>query len=153
MPHFAEGMVSSFEVEESDEPAGEEPEADATITVSEGSVEAETELPAGTSTIEFVNDGEERHELTAVEKLDEDATFEDLDEHFDSFDEGLPPTADDLEDGPGILDLFVFDVPGGDRYYVDLELTEGTWVLGCAMEDEETGEEHGENETVEVTVT
>lgn len=87
-PHVAEGMVQSFDVAESDEPA-EAPEPDDSISMTEDGPEA-PELPSGPSVLEVTNDAEEPGEVFVL-RLAEGKTIDDIDAWFKKGQKGPAP--------------------------------------------------------------
>jgi hypothetical protein len=153
--HISNGMINSFTVEASDEPAPM-PEADTVIDISDESVDIPDEL-AGDDLFEVNLTGD--HEFSFVRLLDEDATVEEVDQHFDRFDEEPLPTRTELEDGaPAVFDGFVFSTESGGHFFVRREMEPGTYFIGCGLDESaesETGEgrDHALTELVRVTVT
>lgn len=153
--HISEGMIGSFTVEASEEPAGTEPEADHEIAIGDESIEMPEELEAGETTFKATFEGGE-HELAFTEVKDEDATLDSLKEYFAGYEEKLP-TAADLADAPALLWGFSHSVTGSASYYVTVDLTAGRWLIGDTMEEySDEGEvtrDHSLTETKFVTVT
>ena len=138
--HVAKGMISELTVEESDEPVGEEPEADAELSFGGGEVTgADGEVTAGETTFAVSGTGG-THEFAIARTDDESVTFEELDEHFTQFDETGPPTKENLEDGPGVLELYLFDYPEGQTTYITVDLDAGSYYVGCGYEEDDAGE-------------
>ena len=153
--HISEGMINSFTVEESDDPAPA-PEADVQITIADGSVDMPDEIASG-ALVEIDMSGSE-HEFGYARLLDEDATLEELDAYFDRFDEEPLPTRDTIEDGPGVLETFIFSAAGDQRFFISRDLDPGVYFIGCGLDESdgsETGEgrDHAETELKRVTVT
>ena len=119
-PHFQLGMVSGFTIAEGE--ADQAPEADVTYTVSDEGLDGPSELAAGDTSIEFVNDSATDREITLF-KVKEGSTLDDVTAFFAAADEGPP----DFAGGPLEFLAFVFDGPS-DRT-MTVNLTPGQWVL------------------------
>jgi hypothetical protein len=118
--HFQLGMVSGFTVEEGDATAA--PAADVTYTVSDEGLDGPSELTAGETSIEFVNDSATNREIILF-KVKEGNTLEDVGAFFESADEGPP----DFASGP--LDFLAFVFDGASDRTMTVDLTPGQWVL------------------------
>ena len=90
VPHFQLGMVSGFTIAEGD--ATQAPEADVTYTVSDEGLDGPSELAAGDTSIEFVNDSATNREITLF-KVKEGSTLDDVTAFFAAADEGPPDFA------------------------------------------------------------
>jgi hypothetical protein len=120
VPHFQLGMVNGFTVAEGD--ADEAPAADVTYTVSDEGVDGPSELTAGETSIEFVNDSATNREITLF-KVREGSTLDDVAAFFEAADDGPPEFAG----GPLEFLAFVFD--GTSDRTMTVDLTPGQWVL------------------------
>ncbi len=85
VPHSQLGMVSGFTIAEGD--ATQAPEADVTYTVSDEGLDGPSELAAGDTSIEFVNDSATNREITLF-KVKEGSTLDDVIAFFAAADEG-----------------------------------------------------------------
>jgi hypothetical protein len=118
--HFQLGMVSGFTVGEGDATAA--PAADVTYTVGDDGLDGPSELAAGETSIEFVNDSATNREITLF-KVREGSTLDDVSAFFAAADEGPP----DFAGGPLEFLAFVFD--GASDRTMTVDLTAGQWVL------------------------
>lgn len=114
--------------EESDD---ELPEADATVTAVEYGFEAE-ELPSGTVTIDFENDGAQPHHLIASELIG-DGTADDV-ERFFKTEKGKPPLREEGE--------ATAVVEGGEGQTVTFNLKPGRYAFYCFISDRQGGPPH-----------
>lgn len=123
--------VPTIEVsgEESD---AELPEADATVTASEYTFEAEG-LKAGKTTIKFENAGAQPHHLEAFPIL-AGRTIEDVEE-FAKTEKGKPPVNFEAGIGTEVLE-------GGTSQLVTLDLKAGNYALLCFISDRQGGPPH-----------
>jgi hypothetical protein len=145
VPHYQLGMVSGFTIAEGD--ATEAPEADATYTVSDDGLDGPSELAAGDTSIEFVNDSATNREITLF-KVKEGSTLDDVLAFFAAGDEGPPP---DFASGPVEFLAFVFD--GASDRTMTVNLTPGQWVLQTPdPEDPFEGDPTEDPHTLLVTV-
>jgi uncharacterized cupredoxin-like copper-binding protein len=118
--HAQLGMVSGFTIAEGD--ANQAPQPDVTFTISDDNLDGPTELAAGDTAIEIINDSSTNREITLF-KVKEGSTLEDVGAFFEAADEGPP----DFSSGPIDFLAFVFDGTG-DRT-ITVNLTAGQWVL------------------------
>ena len=145
VPHYQLGMVSGFTIAEGD--ATQAPEADATYTVGDEGLDGPSELAAGDTSIEFVNDSATTREITLF-KVKEGSTLDDVLAYFASGDEGPPP---DFASGPIEFLAFVFD--GASDRTMTVNLTPGQWVLQTPdPEDPFEGDPTEDPDTLLVTV-
>lgn len=135
VPHFALGMLSELEVTEATEEA-DTPAPDAGVTATNYAFTPPTALAAGQTTIQFINSGDEAHELSVV-ALQEGFTGEDFAALFTETEEPTAaagePTPTAGEEGPPPF-TSVGGVgaipPGGSAYWVQ-DLAPGTYGLLC----------------------
>lgn len=125
VPHIALGMVTPFEVTESDEPAAE-PVADSDIVLDDYTIEMPEDF-TGTGTFRVVNEGEEPHEVIFA-RLEDGKTPADAAAWAESMD-GPPP----FTYAGGMQGI----TPGGGAGYLSLELEDGTYLAICAIPDSE----------------
>lgn len=122
-PHLSLGMVDGFSVSEGDNTAS--PESDVTFTATDERLDGPTELPAGETTIEVVNDSSVNREINLL-KIKEGSSVEDVGKWFESAGQGPP----DLAASPLDFLAFVFDAEQDRR--ITVELTPGTWALSSS---------------------
>jgi hypothetical protein len=120
VPHFQLGMVSGFTVAEGDATAA--PATDVTYTMSDEGLDGPSELAAGETAIEFVNESAANRELTLF-KVKEGSTLDDVSAFFAAADEGPPEFAG------GPLEFLVFMFDGASDRTMTVNLTAGQWVL------------------------
>src|SRR5262245_46558673 len=84
VPHAMLGMVSGFTIGEGD--ANEAPAADVTYTVNDDGLDGPSELAAGDTAIEFVNDSTTNREITLF-KVKEGSTLDEVAAFFAAADE------------------------------------------------------------------
>jgi hypothetical protein len=118
--HAQLGMVSGFTITEGD--ADQAPAPDVTYTISDDGLDGPTELAAGDTAIEIVNDSSTTREITLF-KVKEGSTLDDVGAFFEAADEGPP----DFASGPIEFLAFVFD--GGSDRTISVDFTAGQWVL------------------------
>jgi plastocyanin len=141
-PHFAQGMQQLVTVTGEEDP-GDLPDADGTITASDYTYESD--VSAGDTTINFVNDGPNQDHFAAVLQFPEGTSVEDAEAAFAAFlesedgsvpDDVVPPEDADFafsgiaSNGLGVQ----FEVEGG--------FDAGTYVYACFMTDREGGPPH-----------
>ncbi len=119
-PHFSLGMLTGFTVAEGD--ASDVPETDVTYTVGDDGLEGPTELDAGDTSIEIVNDSSTNREINLL-KVAEGNTIDDVVAFFESAEEGPP----DFASAP--LDFFAFVFDGASDRTITVDLTEGQWAI------------------------
>jgi uncharacterized cupredoxin-like copper-binding protein len=118
--HAQLGMVSGFTIAEGD--ANQSLQPDVTYTIGDDGLEGPTELAAGDTAIEIVNDSSTSREITLF-RVKEGSTLEDVVAFFEAADQGPP----DFSSGPIDFLAFVFD--GASDRTITVDLTEGQWVL------------------------
>ena len=118
--HAQLGMVSGFTIAEGD--ANQAPQPAVTYTISDDHLDGPTELAAGDTAIEIVNDSSTNREITLF-KVKEGSTLDDVGAFFEAADEGPP----DFASGPIDFLAFVFD--GTADRTITVNLTAGQWVL------------------------
>ena len=91
-------------------------------TVDDDSLEGPTELDAGDTSIEIVNDSSTNREINLL-KIAEGNTIEDVFAFFESAEEGPP----DFASAP--LDFFAFVFDGASDRTITVDLTEGQWAI------------------------
>lgn len=125
-PHHELGMIEEFTIGEGE--AADEPEPDATYTVTEDGLDGPDSLDAGVTVVHLVNDSTINREIQ-VGKLADGKTFKEAGEFFEQFDEG-PPTAEGLADSDNPIAFFSFIFDAEQDRFVTLDLTPGTWLIG-----------------------
>ena len=118
--HAQLGMVSGFTIAAGD--ANQAPQPDVTYTISDDGLDGPTQLAAGDTAIEIVNDSSTDREITLF-KVKEGSTLDDVGAFFEAADEGPP----DFASGPIDFLAFVFD--GASDRTITVNLTAGQWVL------------------------
>jgi hypothetical protein len=119
-PHFSLGMLTGFTVGEGD--SSEVPEPDVTYTVGDDGLDGPTEVDAGDTSIEIVNDSSTGREINLF-KIAEGNTIEDVVAFFESAEEETP----DFASAP--LDFFAFVFDGESARTITVDLTEGDWAI------------------------
>lgn len=132
VPHFAKGMVGSFEVAEA-ESAAEAPEEDAAITLPDDAepTGVPTEVEAGERTFKLTSSGAKGKDFI-IGQLKEGEAFEAFDTYFETVfeQEGGPPKGaakqapgtilgSTFEIQPGQTIWMTVDLPAGDTYFVN----------------------------------
>ena len=142
--HAQLGMVSGFTIAEGE--ANQAPQPDVTYTISDDGLDGPTELAAGDTAIEIVNDSSTNREITLF-KVKEGSTLDDVGAFFEAADEGPP----DFTSGPIDFLAFVFD--GTVDRTITVNLTEGQWVLQTPDPDQPfEGDPTQDPHTILVTV-
>jgi hypothetical protein len=141
--HAQLGMVSGFTIAEGD--ANQAPPPDVTYTISDDGVDGPTELAAGDTAIEIVNDSSTDREITLF-KVKEGSTLDEVGAFFEAADEGPP----DFTNGPIDFLAFVFD--GTIDRTITVNLTEGQWVLQTGPEQPFPGNPTQDPHTTLLTV-
>lgn len=118
--HYELGMLTEFTVAVGQ--ATDDAEADVTYTATDDALDGPTELPAGETAIEVVNDSGAEREINVL-KLKDGATIEEVGAWFESGGEGAPDPAT----APIDFLAFVFDAEQDRTLTIDL--TPGTWVI------------------------
>ncbi|HLG00942.1 MAG TPA: hypothetical protein VI916_10750 [Acidimicrobiia bacterium] len=124
---------------DADDGGAAEEEFDGVVfTATEYEFDAPDEMHASTVNIRAVNDGAVAHEFALV-KLGDDQSREDFFEEFDAFVAAdfsgpLPTTLSNGFVAPGGGNV----QPGGDPIEAEISMSEGNWVLFCALTDGDT---------------
>ncbi|MCB9176436.1 MAG: hypothetical protein H6648_04685 [Caldilineae bacterium] len=134
--HAEKGMMSTLSVaapEGEGEAAAAAPEADLTVTGSDFAFDAPETIAAGAHTINFVNAGQQDHEIVVV-KLDEGATIEDFAAAFGPDAPPGPPPGRTVSGTVGIT-------PGSNQSF-DTSFESGSYALICFFPDPASGAPH-----------
>lgn len=129
-PHFAKGMVGSFEVKDAS-PSPFTVKSDVTATMAEYRIDL-PRISAGKRTIKVTNTGKENHDL-AILRFEPGKTAQDVDAYFAAFDEGKSPTGAP----PAQLLGNTFSLLPGETAYLVVDFAAGHYGAFCG---EETGE-------------
>jgi hypothetical protein len=100
VPDFAKGMIQALTVTESEGEEMAEPEADFTVDLMDYSFDAEDTYPAGATTFEFTNEGEEVHEAIVM-RLAEGLSAQDFVSMLMEFQAGEGEEAEGAEGAEG----------------------------------------------------
>ena len=120
VPHFKLGMVASFTVAEGSDDSLPDPAV--TYTATDEKTDGPTEVEAGETAIEVVNDTSTNREILLL-KLAEGKTVEDAGAFFESAEQGPP----DFSNSPFEFFSFMFDAEA-DRT-LTVNLTPGQWAI------------------------
>lgn len=132
--HYDIGMEGTFTVE-GDGAQADAPDASGTVTAKDYGFEF-ADLTAGTTTIEFKNEGDEFHHFLAV-PLNPGATVEDATAAFESEEEPEGPPPVDFEKAVSTAVL-----GPGQAITTDVTFEAGTYVFVCFITDKAGGEPH-----------
>lgn len=111
-------------------------ETDSVVTALDFSFEGE--VVAG-EPITFRNEGAEPHHMIAVPVLDEEATFEDVEQFFEEEGESEGPPPVDFENG-----IFTSVLEGGTEQLTDATFEPGRYALACFISNRDGGPPHVE---------
>lgn len=155
-PHFAKGMVTTFDVAAGAVEATA-PDADARYTIDDGTIEGPTTLKTGENTLQMTSAGTGPHEFFVVRKREPDTTYADVDAFFDELFEGdTPPPKGYSDTAPGIIVANTSDLMPGNTIFLVTDLEPGDYMVGCAREGDTTGGQPAKQHTgeiLDVTVT
>lgn len=154
--HLARGMAAAVVVTPGT--AGHPPRpSDADYVVGDGTVDGPATLAAGTRTLRVTAAGTGPHEFFVVRRRDPGATYADVDAYFARLLEGdTPPPVGYADAAPGIFAAGSFDLASGRTVLLTTRLEPGTYLVGCALENDPAGAGAGAGHTgeiLEVTVT
>lgn len=155
VPHFAKGMINSFQVGGAPTEATA-PKADATYTIDDGRIDGPKTLKAGENILKMTSSGKGPHEFVVVKKRTPETTYDDIDKFFTGlFESQTPPPKGYLDNAPGVVVADTFDVATGNTVSVAADLQPGSYLIGCAREpDEDEGDAKPHTgELLDVTVT
>lgn len=152
-PHFAKGMLSTFEVVEGADRSVEAPEATVSYSLPDReAADGPTEVEAGEVTFEVTNDGELGKDFI-VAQLDAGKDFDAFDEYFTEVFEGDgPPPKGAVKGAPGKVVGSTFEISPGQTVRVTVQLTPGTWQVVNGTNLEGDGEEETDDQVLEITV-
>lgn len=129
--HADLGMVTTLDVTEPPADPQPTPETDVTVTLSDFAFDAPDTLPAGETTFDVVNAGQQIHEMGVI-KLDDGATIDDMMAAFEA----------ESEEGPFAPVGALYGLSGGQEGWTTIDLTAGTYALVCFVTDPESGMPH-----------
>ena len=153
-PHFAKGMVNSFEVAE-EKSAAAAPKEDAAITL--GDETEPTGLPAdlkgGKRTFKITSSGEKTKDFI-VGQLKPGKQFEDFDKYFEEeFEKEGGPAKGVAANAPGNILGSTFHVEPGQSIWMTVDLPPGETYFVSATNNEGDGEDGTVDKFVKVNVT
>ena len=155
LPHFAKGMVSTFDVAEGTADVTK-PQPDAEFTIDDGQTDGPDELKAGETTFQVASAGDGPHEFFVMKKNQPGTTYDQVDQFFTNlFESETPPPVGYAAQAPAVIVASSFDIEAGASVSVTTDLEPGSYLIGCALEpDGEDGAQAKphEGEILEVTV-
>lgn len=154
--HLAKGMAATIVVAPG-AVARPAPPSDADYVVGDGRIEGPAALAAGTRTLRFTSAGVGPHEFFVVRKRSAATTYAEVDDYFARlFGGDTPPPPGYAEQAPAVFTAGAFDLAAGRATSLTTRLEPGSYLVGCALEDDRarpgTGTQHT-GEVLEVTVT
>ncbi len=143
-PHYAEGMITEFEVTAPEGAEPQPPGGQANLTVSDFTFGSGLTLPAGSaSTVQVVNNGPQPHEV-AIVALEEGFTVEQLTALFTE-EEPTPAAGETPEEqGPPPFSAAggLGAIPPSSDGYMQVNLPAGNYAFLCFVPDPGTGAPH-----------
>jgi len=134
IPHLAKGMIMPVKVVAGKaQTAAQTPNPDVTVNMKDFTFDMPTEVKAGKSTWEIINNGPEPHEMALV-KLDEGKTLQDVVAAMQS-NPMVPP--DFVQDAGGMQ-----AIDSGMTGYMEADMTPGNYIALCFVPDPASGKPH-----------
>lgn len=156
VPHFAKGMVSSFQVKAGSADLAA-PEPDAQFAIEKGKNDGPEELKAGETIIKATAGADGPHEFFVMKKSSPDVTYDDVDKFFtDLFESDKAPPAGYAQQAPATVVASSFDIEPGESVFLTVDLEPGRYLVGCALEPDESAGASAQphkGEVLEVAVT
>ena len=162
-PHFAKGMLASFEVKDVKTPAPEPTAASTAFTINKGKAPTgPTTLPAGDVTFKVTADTS-KHEFDVVQ-FKPGKGVDDVDKFFTTMfgvgdEHAPPPPKGAAATAPTSFLTHLYDWDAGDTLYVTYTLRPGTYYIGCTFKENGDDDnprndvDHTAKELLKVTVT
>lgn len=155
-PHFAKGMVGSFDVEEKRSTASE-PHEDITVALPDDAEPTgiPTEVKTGSHTFKVTSSGAKGKDF-AIVQLNEGKAVEDFDRYFGAelFEKEGGPAKGAAKLAPGTILGSTFEIGPGQTIWMTVDLSAGdTYFVNTTNSDDEQGDEEGVDKFVKVTVT
>lgn len=129
VPHSDKGMVTTLEVTEAPAEPPAAPQADVHVTLRDFAFDAPDTIPAGETTFDVTNAGQQIHEMGMI-KVDEGFTVEEALESLGG------------AEGPYTVVGALYGLEGGAEGWTTIDLTPGTYALVCFVTDPESGAPH-----------